>query len=247
MMLDKYARDGYVMLPGFLDASGASDVSMELDRVIREVVPSMPAEHVFYEDKGERSTLKQLQHLDQHDAWFGELFQTGRFRLLAEELLRGPVVPKNLQYFNKPAGMGKPTPPHQDGYYFKLDPCEAVTMWLALDHVDEENGCVRYVRGSHQLGMREHGRTQTLGFSQGVVGFPQEYDRQEEIACPADPGDLLAHDALTIHWADGNRSQTRSRRALGFIYYSERAQEDSAAHAAYQQQLADDLRCEGKI
>ena len=65
--------------------------------------------------------------------------------------------------------------------------------------------------------------------------------------CPAQPGDLLAHDALTIHWADGNRSQTRSRRALGLIYYSERAQEDAAAHAAYQRRLTEDLRREGKI
>jgi ectoine hydroxylase-related dioxygenase (phytanoyl-CoA dioxygenase family) len=50
-----------------------------------------------------------------------------------------------MQYFNKPPSVGQPTPPHQDGYYFMLDPCEAVTMWFALDEVDEENGRMRYV------------------------------------------------------------------------------------------------------
>ena len=44
----------------------------------------------------------------------------------------------NLQYFNKSPGANKPTPPHQDGYYFMITPCEAVTMWLALDEVDDE-------------------------------------------------------------------------------------------------------------
>jgi phytanoyl-CoA hydroxylase len=34
-----------------------------------------------------------------------------------------------------------------------LDPCEALTMWLVLEKVDEENGCVRYVRGSHKHGI----------------------------------------------------------------------------------------------
>ena len=126
MEFESYARDGFVMLPGFLDAPAIGEVSTQLDRVVRDVVPSMPAEHVFYEEKGDHSTLKQLQHLDEHDAWFGLLFREGRFRGLAEELLQGPVVPKNFQYFNKPPGVGKPTPPHQDGYYFKLDPCEAV-------------------------------------------------------------------------------------------------------------------------
>ena len=51
------------------------------------------------------------------------------------------AIPKNLQYFNKPAGVGKPTPPHQDGYYFMLKKHNAVTCWLALEKVDEENGC----------------------------------------------------------------------------------------------------------
>ena len=93
------------------------------------------------------------------------------FRELAELLLDGPVVPKDLQYFNKPPGIGKPTPAHQDGYYFMLDPCEALTIWVALDHVDDENGCVRYVTGSHKRGMRPHCRTQTLGFSQGITDY----------------------------------------------------------------------------
>ena len=44
-----------------------------------------------------------------------------------------------------------------------------------------------------------------------------------------------------------NRSATRTRRALGFIYYSERAREDAEAHTAYQHQLAEDMKSRGKI
>ena len=52
---------------------------------------------------------------------------------------------------------------------------------------------------------------------------------------------------MTIHRADANLAVGRQRRALGFIYYSEHAQEDAAAHAAYQSELAARLRSEGKI
>lgn len=246
-VLSDCARDGYVMLRGFLHPEQMDALLVQVDRFVAEVVPGMPSEHVFYEDKDDPSTLKQLQHMGQYDEWFGDLFRDGPFRQLAECLLSGPVVPKNLQYFNKPPGVGKPTPPHQDGFYFKLDPCEALTMWLALEEVDEETGCVRYVRGSHVKGMRPHGRTQTLGFSQGITDYPKEEDVAEELAFPAGPGDLLAHHALTIHRADGNRSTNRTRRALGFIYYSERAREDRAAHQAYQRQLEAELKARGKI
>ena len=84
-----------------------------------------------------------------------------------------PVVPQGAEYFNKPAKIGKPTPAHQDGYYFKLKPNHAVTLWLALESVDAENGCVRYVQGSHRHGLRAHGRSGVLGFSQGMLDFPQ--------------------------------------------------------------------------
>ena len=243
----RFQRDGYVALPRFLVGRELAELIANVDRFIDHVVPQLPAEHVFYENRDDPTTLKQIQQMGDHDPWFQDLFTGSRFREVAEMLLDGPVVPKNMQYFNKPPELGQPTPPHQDGYYFMLEPCEAVTMWFALEDVDEENGCVRYVPGSHQLGIREHARTQTLGFSQGIVDYPTAADRKRELAIPAQPGDLLVHHALTIHRADGNRSPTRTRRALGFIYYSHSAREDAQAHAAYQRKLADDLRAAGKL
>ena len=244
---EAFDRDGYLALPGFLNEAELGELHAQLARVIAEVVPTLPREQVYYEDKSDPTSLKQIQQLFTHDPYFESLFFKSRFEHVAETLLNGPVEGKNMQYFNKPPRIGKPTPPHQDGYYFMLEPCEAATMWLALDEVDEENGCVRYVRGSNHLGMRPHGRTQTLGFSQGVIDYGRDEDLANEIAFPASPGDLLVHQAMTIHRADGNTSDTRTRRALGFIYYSERAREDRAAHAAYQKRLAEEMKQAGKI
>lgn len=242
-----FRRDGYVVLRSFLDAEEVTATYANLERLIKEVVPTLPPEQVFYEEKGDSETLKQIQQLQNNDAYFAQLFFKSKFEQLAEMLLQGPVDGRNMQYFNKPPSIGKATPPHQDGYYFMIKPAEAVTMWLALDHVDEENGCVRYVHGSHEWGMRPHGRTQTLGFSQGVTDYGIESDLQHEIALPAAPGDLLVHHCMTIHRADGNQSATRSRRALGLIYYSADAQVDEEAHAAYQARLAQEMKGQGKI
>ncbi|MEO2013988.1 MAG: phytanoyl-CoA dioxygenase family protein [Fuerstiella sp.] len=242
-----FETDGFVALRQFVKGTELGQLLADLDRFVREVVPQLPPEHAFYEDKNDPATLKQIQKMGDYDPPFHEMLTASRFREIAEALLHGPVVPKNLQYFNKPPGVGLPTPPHQDGYYFMLDPCEAVTMWLALDDVDAENGCVRYVSASHSRGLREHSRTQTLGFSQGIVDYPTADDTAHEVALPAKSGDLLIHSGLTIHRADGNQSPTRSRRALGLVYYSERAQTDSVAHAAYQRRLAEDMKAAGRI
>lgn len=244
--LQRFENDGFVALPTFLAGTELDDLIANVDRFVREIVPQLPPEHAFYEDKRDTSSLKQIQCMGDYDSAFHALL-TGRFRETAEFLLGRAVVPKNLQYFSKPPGTGKPTPPHQDGYYFMLDPCEAITLWLALDDVDEENGCVRYVHGSHQRGMREHSRTTTLGFSQGIVDYPTDIDEQHEVAVPASAGDLLAHHAMTIHLADGNRSSNRPRRALGFVYFGEESRVDVDARDAYQERLASEMKQQGRI
>ncbi|MBT4276029.1 MAG: phytanoyl-CoA dioxygenase family protein [Verrucomicrobia bacterium] len=242
-----FDRDGFVVFPQFVTGEALVDLLENVQRFIQDIVPQLEDKYVFYEEKNVPSSLKQVQHMGKHDPWFHHFFHTGRFREVAEMLLHGPVVPKNMQYFNKPPRIGRPTPPHQDGFYFMLNPCEAVTMWFALEEVDEGNGCVRYVKGSHKQGMRKHTRTQTLGFSQGIVDYPGEADRENELALPANAGDLLVHDSLTIHRADGNQSLCRTRQALGFIYYSDRAREDVQAHSEYQKKLTEEMRASGKI
>ncbi|WP_425396219.1 phytanoyl-CoA dioxygenase family protein [Aeoliella sp.] len=242
-----FDRDGYVFIRGAFSGDDLAALQENVARLIKTVVPTMPREQVYYEDKADLSTLKQLQQLWQHDDFFNDLMLKSQLPGLARTLLGDEIEPVNMQYFNKPPGVGQPTPAHQDGYYFHLTPCEALTMWLALDDVDEENGCVRYVPGSHKRGMRSHGRTNTLGFSQGITDWSDETDTSQELPMVAQPGDLLAHHALTIHRADGNHSSTRNRRSLGMIYYAESAKVDEDKRAAYKQQLEREMVETGKI
>ena len=153
----------------------------------------------------------------------------------------------NVQYFNKPPAGNQPTPAHQDAYYFKLTPPHALTMWLALDKVNQNNGCVRYLPGSQLKGLREHARTTTPGFSQGIQNYPSTHEADCEVPITADPGDLLVHHALTIHRAESNHSKTLNRRAVGFIYYAESATEDQIAKNNYERMLENDLRASGRI
>ncbi len=238
--------DGFVKIPSFFNAEELTEIEINLGRFVRDVIPTLAPTEVFYEDKDLSGSLKQIQRMHEHDSFFFNLFHEKPKRL-AEKLLGEAVVAKNLQFFNKPPALSQATPSHQDGFYFKLEPCSALTMWVAIDVVDEKNGCVRYVKGSHKNGLRPHRKTQTLGFSQGISDFGTVADRSHEVICSAQPGDLLAHHAMTIHRAEANRSERRSRRALGFIFYGESALEDEKANRAYKQKLESELAAAGKI
>ncbi len=124
------------------------------------------------------------------------------------------------------------TPPHQDNYYFCLEPANVLTMWLALDPVDAENGCLRYVDGSHTRGYRKHAKSQILGFSQGIMDYTTD-DFNREVAAVMQPGDVAVHHGMTTHRADANLSQTRHRRSFAMVFTGVSCQRDDAAFARY--------------
>jgi phytanoyl-CoA hydroxylase len=232
-----FARDGYVFLPGFFNAEQIAEVNSKLQEFIKDVVPTMPANHVVYEDKENRETLKQLQDLQVHSKFFNTIMTDSELEKLAEAVLGEKVIGKNVEYFNKPPKIGKSTPPHQDAYYFNIKPRQALTMWMALEDADEENGCVSYIAGSHLKEMRPHDRTQTLGFSQSITNYGTAEDMAALRSFPAKPGDLLIHHSMTVHSAGPNTTASRSRKALGLIYFGESAQPDLEAKEAYMKAL----------
>jgi phytanoyl-CoA hydroxylase len=246
--LQEFASSGFLALRGFLEGETLTAARAALGALLRDLPRSVPAAHAFFERKGDPASLKQLQALHVHSPALGALGAAGAPAALAAALLGARAVLQNVQYFCKaPRGTGAPTPPHQDGAYFMLrDPSRAVTLWLALDDVDEGNGAVRYLRGSHLGGLLPHEPPGVLGFSRGVAGWGAERAAACE-AVRAAPGDLLAHHSLTVHCAGGNASEDRWRRALGFIYYAEGAEVDEAAKAAYEEGLRRKWREEGKL
>jgi len=226
-----YDRDGFVTVRQLLSADEFAELNRELDRYIREVVPTLPDADAFYVDKSRPETLKQMQHM-QGDAYFRQYAQHPKWRALAAALVGESAECQGPEWFNKPPGTEAPTPPHQDNYYFCLKPPNVVTLWMALDRVDAANGCVRYVQGSHRGVIRPHGRSEVLGFSQGILDY-SHFDQEHEVATDLQPGDIIAHHGNTIHLADPNRTANRQRRAFAMVFRGVSCRRDDEAFARY--------------
>ncbi len=106
---------------------------------------------------------------------------------------------------------------HQDGYYWPLKPIESATVWIAFDEVDEENGAMQVIPGSHHQGMVEHVRQESdsvLGLEADVSGF----ELSSAINIPLKIGSISIHDDKLLHCSPCNPS---NRRRAGFtIRYS---------------------------
>ena len=235
-MRTEFEREGYLVIRNFLSEPELGELTGELDRYISEVVPSLSSEDAFYQDPDRPETLKQLPRMAR-DPFFDDYRHRSQWNELAGTLLAESFSAKEPQWFNKPPGAEHPTPPHQDNFYFCLKPSNVFTAWLALDHVDDENGCLRFVPGSHLQGLRPHGKTSVLGFSQAITDYG-DADFDAEVKIHANPGDLVVHHGETIHRADSNRSTDRHRRAFALVFEGANCREDPVARQRYFEAVA---------
>jgi phytanoyl-CoA hydroxylase len=226
-----FDQDGFVVVRQLLEAVDFAELRENVNRYVRDVVPSLPDTEAFYHDRAKPETLKQMQRMGR-DPFFLQYMRHPRWTALAESLVGEPAEADQPEWFNKPPGTNHVTPPHQDNYYFCQAPSRVVTIWLALDDVDTENGCLRYVAGSHRRGFRPHAKSKILGFSQGITDYtPDDFSR--EVAVPLRAGDAVAHHGMTIHRADANLSTVRNRRSFALVFKARSCRRDEAAYARY--------------
>ena len=234
---EDFDRNGFAVIRRFFSEHHFHVIANGIDHYIKTILPGLAETEAFYEDKGQRESLFRLCHMGQHDPFFKELEENVELVCLARALLDDTPCSQSIQMFGKAPRIGKATPPHQDGFYYKLTPNEALTFWLAIDPVDKENGCVHYISGSHRRGMRHHEVSDVFGFSLGINDFSDEDRKQEKSVC-LQPGDMIAHHSMTIHRTDPNCSDRR-RRALGLVYFAARAQRDEEAVERHQEKITD--------
>ncbi|HEX2034336.1 MAG TPA: phytanoyl-CoA dioxygenase family protein [Chloroflexota bacterium] len=121
------------------------------------------------------------------------------------------------QLFMKAPYVGSRQPYHQDqpaGFY--IDPPELlVTCWTALDASTEENGCLRYLPGSHKLGPLSR-EERAAWEARALAG-----ELTDEVPLVLPPGGCGLHHGWLLHASDVNRSAKR-RRGYAMHYVSAR-------------------------
>jgi len=238
---DVFDRDGFVVIENPLNDTGFQELLDNIQRYKATVAANFPEGHegAMYGEPGNRETMIEMTKMHEHDDFFRNYAQRSTWTALAEEFLGEPVTTANIVYFNKPPRTkhaGHLTPPHQDNFYYHLDPPQLMSFWMPLERIDTENGCLRYVSGSHRKGMRTSAVSSVYGFSLGIADYSPD-DWAREVCVKVNPGDAIAHHGMTIHRADSNESDTRDRTALSLIFIGQSAKVDEAWRSRHHEQI----------
>jgi phytanoyl-CoA hydroxylase len=216
-----FRENGFLVLERFFSEEEISPFSNEIDKIITGKVDYVPQQDLLYEPGASPPRVRNAFRVHLYNPFFMEIARHPRLVPLMDELLDRPVRLYGSQLFAKPAQVGTVVPLHQDMPYWPFAPHELVSCWIALDDSKIENGCVRFIKGSHKLGILRHVPSGVQGNSlklddERIAGLP-------EYTVEVPRGSCVLHHCLTAHWSEPNRSPS-PRRGLIMIYMSPRVQ-----------------------
>ncbi|MEE2725640.1 MAG: phytanoyl-CoA dioxygenase family protein [Candidatus Latescibacterota bacterium] len=228
-MKDDYETNGYLVVNDVFDAGELSRIRDQIDALLAD--PDNPPEGVTIGREGNTVADKERAEA-RDDAVRGAAFLV-RFMPFFQEVARqanllscargllgsGVQVFRDQALFKPPHGQAKPL--HQDQSYFCVEPeNDLTTAWIALDDATLDNGCMRYVPGSHLHGVFPVDADP----ERPVHHIPRtgKVTLQPAVDCPVSAGSVIFHHGCTLHSSAENRSSTW-RRALIFHYASSAA------------------------
>jgi ectoine hydroxylase-related dioxygenase (phytanoyl-CoA dioxygenase family) len=128
---------------------------------------------------------------------------------LVQSVIGGDIVLWGCQVFCKPAGDGMEVPWHQDGRYWPIRPLATCTVWVALDASTPENGCMRFIPGSHSGQIYQHRKDDRPDLALDLVLEDKEIDPRLARDVVLDAGQMSMHDVFLVHGSEPNRSDKR--------------------------------------
>lgn len=210
-----YADNGYVVVPDLFPLDELDAVDRELDRLLAEMEAAGQAGDVGSGGHRNKGWLMQLGLRSEFTKRFA---QDERVLDLIEDIVKPGIAIYSAKLTAKMPRSTDICHWHQDNAYYNAHATSDTRMstWIPLVDVDEENGCLWVVPGSHKGGVKEHG--QYGGQCPKSMG-PEDMEVEGAVPCPVKAGSiLLFHSDL---WHHSKTNATDQIRRAFIVSYQE--------------------------
>jgi ectoine hydroxylase-related dioxygenase (phytanoyl-CoA dioxygenase family) len=216
-----FRRDGYLLVKGLSTQEEIASLRAPFDRMFSERrgwAAGDLFDMVGTDGPEQGLVLPQLVHPSRYEPLLRQTRLAASARSIAEQIL-GPKLENDLEHaISKPPFNGAATPWHQDDAFHRKGSGvpESISIWMPLQDVTLESGCMQYIRGSNLGPLFPHRSPRNDPRIHGLetVSLP---DMTNFVAIPVRAGDAVIHHSRTLHGAGVNTSdQPRRAYVLGF-------------------------------
>jgi phytanoyl-CoA hydroxylase len=218
-----YRENGYLIVENFFDRATVDACLAEGTKICRGAYGPLDGLQSSSPEQSDDEVLERyitcsIAH--KLSPLFGKLIADDRIAALMPRLIGPNVKGLHSQFFIKHAGMpGNGW--HQDEAFVPTRDRSLLTAWIALDEATIENGCLRFLPGSHRAGViypRRRHNDPTIDREEETYGFPQSLD--EAVSIELTPGSAVFFNGYLVHSSFQNVRTSGFRRALLYTYAS---------------------------
>jgi len=218
-LVQRFWKRGWLVVEGVFGPRAADSISkLALSVGDTKIANTADIDHVVDTSVNGLRAPRKLIEPFREDREFRKFVLSPRLSAIVAQLIGKPALLATDQIFMKPPRFGSAKPYHQDNAYFSCQPADdVVTAWIALDDVDESNGCLRYIDGSHRDPPLEH--VPIPGEPHNKSPRPEQIDLSRESIAPVGKGGVVFHHSNTLHTSHRNESD-RWRRGYATHWVS---------------------------
>ncbi len=234
--VEEFHRNGFIKIPKFLNEKNTKKIKQDLEIFLQRYQKKLSARQINFTKNKKINSVHDLTKWK----WISELQNSKSIRTIAKKIIGEKIENFGAELFYKPKRTGLSVPTHQDNYYWCLNNPNAITIWIALDKANKENGGIYYYKKSHLLGLLEHIPSNVPGSSQKLK-FPMGLDAFSKVYPSLKPGDCLIHHSLIAHGSLSNTSNS-SRVGITLRYKSKKSQKDKFLLKRYERELKEQIK-----
>lgn len=199
-----YHHNGYLLgLPRIYSAEEMQRINAELPQLLALLQPG--------------ETAKDIREWHETSVYLYEIVMNPKIHDLVESILGPDFYCWASSFFIKEPFSMATVGWHQDAYYWPMHPHHSVTVWLAFDDVDEENGGMKVIPGSHLHGVIRHTRSQQTSSILTLELETGTFHESDAVQFKLKAGEVSLHDDRCVHGSPANLS-ARRRAGLTIRY-----------------------------
>ena len=192
-----YADNGYLLgLPPIFSRAEMDRINAELPNILALLEPG--------------ETSKDIREWHEASTYLYEIAMHPRILDLVEGILGKNFYMWASSFFIKEPHTTSTVGWHQDAYYWPMTPHNSVTVWLAFDDVDEINGGMKLLPGSHRGGIIKHKKSLTTSSVLTLeLADGSDFSADNAVQFRLKAGECSLHDDRAIHGSPANPSDRR--------------------------------------
>lgn len=223
-VIDAFRNQGFVVTPDVLTLGEVAQYGAAIDHAVaaRTASDTRPVE-----DKStyEQSFVQCMRLWETDPRVVGLSFHETLAGIAAQLLGVSSVNLWQDQALYKEPG-GRETTPHQDQTFWPIGEAPLISAWIPLCAVDQANGAMGYVPGSHLPGPLKVVDITHTSEPYDILQDPRLNGAALQ-RVPVNPGSVIWHHGFTVHAAAANISES-VRRAFTVVYLSAEATRTNA-------------------